>query len=89
MKAAAGDPSSGREAPEADELEQATPAGAQAPEESTPRPDIGERPEADVLEQTQPLDEGRLVDRSSSHDTVNEADWLDQTVTESVDEERR
>lgn len=88
MKAADGNPDAG-EAPEADVLEQAEPAGAQAAEGSVRPPEVGERPEADVLEQAQPVDEDQLVDRSSRHETVSEADWLDQTVSEPLEEERR
>lgn len=89
MKVTHGNLLSDRDAPEADALEQAEPAGAQGHEGSPDTPEIADRPEADVLEQSQPVEESQIVDRSAGHDMVSEADWLDQTVTEPIEEERR
>jgi hypothetical protein len=47
-----------------------------------------DRPEADVLEQAQVVDEEQIVDRSSGHEMVDEADWLDQTISEPFEEDR-
>lgn len=89
VKVTHGNPLSDRDVPEADVLEQAAPAGAQDAETSTPSPEIADRPEADVLEQTYLVEEQEVVDRSASHDAVSEADWLEQTIAEPIEEERR
>jgi hypothetical protein len=59
-----------------------------------PGPGAGaDRPEADVAEQSQLVDEEQFVDRTTGHDrlneSVNEADWLEQSMGENLDDERR
>jgi hypothetical protein len=70
--------------PEADAIEQAEseePHASELPEE------LGEKPEADALEQAQSVEESRtrVVPRTS--DEVPEADWLEQSVVEPLDDE--
>jgi hypothetical protein len=74
---------------EADALEQAGPE-----ETGEIRGDLngslGERPEADALEQAQPVEgvQVRVVSRPEEHrDEVSEADWLEQSVVEPLDED--
>lgn len=84
------DPELTSDTPEADALEQQAPAGDVSTEErSEPVTDRGERPEGDVLEQSIPVEETQIVRRSARHDDVDEADWLDQSIEEPVEDERR
>jgi hypothetical protein len=69
--------------PEADAQEQAGADEGVAPDV----PIVGEKPEADALEQALPVDEGRVRVVSSHPDEVSEADWLEQSVVEPLDDE--
>jgi hypothetical protein len=79
----------GRVAPEADLFEQRQPAGDEGTDETEERPEVEDRPEADVSEQHQTVAEEQIVDRSTSHHSVNEADWLEQSIAEPVEEDHR
>ncbi len=47
-------------------------------------------PDADALEQSQPVVEERSVLRPGAHDDdVPEADWLEQSVAEPIDDDER
>ena len=73
---------------EVDEDEQ-RPADGTSDEGDAPPADMGERPEADVLEQAELVEEQQSVQRSPRPPDVSEADWLEQSVTESLDDDRR
>jgi hypothetical protein len=45
--------------------------------------------EADAAEQATPTTEKRAVVRPPQHDDVPEADWLEQSVVEPLDDEER
>ena len=51
--------------------------------------DTAERPEADVLEQAAVVEVDQSVERGAWRDDVAEADWLDQSIEEPLDDERR
>jgi hypothetical protein len=81
---------------ERDELETTQAESGEQVDTVTPRgpsPDSAERPEADVAEQSQLVDEEQFVDRSTGHDrlhqTVDEADWLDQSLGENLEDDDR
>ena len=75
------------------------PSGAESPEDERSLeedeevvvgvPETGERPAADVQEQAQLVETYQVVKREGRHDEVNEADWLEQSVEESLDEDER
>jgi hypothetical protein len=46
-----------------------------------------EKPEADALEQAHPVDSERVRVVSPGRDDVPEADWLEQSVVEPLDED--
>ena len=50
---------------------------------------VGDRPEADAIEQSRPVTEGRTVRPASERGEVPEADWIEQQVTEPLDDEVR
>jgi len=49
--------------------------------------DLREKPEADVLEQALPVQRERVRKIAPVHDDVPEADWLEQSVVEPLDED--
>ena len=49
--------------------------------------DLEEKPEADVLEQALPVQRERVRKIAPAHDDVPEADWLEQSVVEPLDED--
>jgi hypothetical protein len=49
--------------------------------------DLGEKPEADVLEQALPVQRERVRKIAPARDDVPEADWLEQSVAEPLDED--
>jgi hypothetical protein len=49
--------------------------------------DLGEKPKADVLEQALPVQRERVRKIAPAHDDVPEADWLEQSVVEPLDED--
>ncbi|MDA8380365.1 MAG: hypothetical protein M0020_05990 [Actinomycetota bacterium] len=51
--------------------------------------DPAERPEADVLDQAAVVEVDQSIERGAWHDDVAEADWLDQSIEEPLDDERR
>lgn len=48
---------------------------------------VSEKPEADAIEQAQPVEEERVRVVSPGHEGVPEADWLEQSVVEPLDED--
>jgi hypothetical protein len=48
----------------------------------------GEVPEADRFEQAQPVEVGRVREARGERPEVDEADWLDQGIVESDDDDR-
>ncbi len=50
---------------------------------------VGDRPEADALEQRRPVTEERTVRPPAERGEVPEADWIEQNVTEPLDDEVR
>jgi hypothetical protein len=78
------------EAAEADVLEQEEPAGDESTGQVFDVPlDLGERPEADVLEQEEPVEEEQVLERDRTRGDVSEADWLEQSIEEPTEEQRR
>lgn len=75
--------------PEPDELEQREPAGNEGTEVLEAPPDLSGRPEADVVEQAQLVEEDQYLLRTKHRDDVSEADWLEQSIGEPAEEERR
>ena len=73
--------------PEADALEQ-----HEDPEREPTQPDrpgdLRDRPEADTVEQSMVVEEEQVLERGERRDDVPEADWLEQSVGEPIDEER-
>ncbi|HLX87037.1 MAG TPA: hypothetical protein VKR22_01045 [Acidimicrobiales bacterium] len=58
--------------------------------DASPTPgEIGDRPEADVLEQSEVVEEQQSVQRSPRPPDADEADWLEQSVAENLDDDRR
>lgn len=79
--------------PEADRLEQAEPAEGGSVEEHIGSVGATDRPEADVLEQDELVEEDQFIARplvrGEAADSSDEADWLDQSLGVSREEERR
>ena len=79
--------------PEADRLEQGEPAEGGSVEEHIRSIGGSDRPEADVLEQDELVEEDQFVARplvrGEAAESSDEADWLDQSLGVSRDEERR
>ena len=51
--------------------------------------DSAQRPEADVLEQAAVVEVDQIIERGARNDDVAEADWLEQSIEEPLDDERR
>ena len=81
------------DAGEGDVQDQHDPGGAPEPEPVSSVPsgqlDSADRPEADVLEQAVVVEVDQSVEPRPWHDDVAEADWLDQSIEEPLDDERR
>ncbi len=74
--------------PEADALEQKRDvADADAGDDRIDS--VGDRPEADALDQRRPVTEERTVRPPAERGEVPEADWIEQQVTEPLDDEVR
>ena len=52
-------------------------------------PDDAEAPEADALEQEVVVEEEQILVRGEQPSEATEADWLEQTIVEPIDEEER
>jgi hypothetical protein len=50
---------------------------------------VGDRPEADAIEQARPVAEERTLRSSSERGEVPEADWIEQSIVEPLDDEVR
>jgi hypothetical protein len=50
---------------------------------------VGDRPEADAIEQARLVAEERAVRSSSERGEVPEADWIEQSIVEPLDDEVR
>lgn len=75
------------EVPDADAAEQQEPAEGEL---TAHRPGAADAPEADVLEQSRPVDGGATAAaarRGAPGVDASEADWLEQSVAEPIDED--
>jgi len=52
-----------------------------------PAQGVGDKPEADAIEQAHPVDERRARVVAPPRDDVPEADWLEQSVVEPLDDD--
>lgn len=59
------------------------------PDPSDDEPIIPDGPDADLVEQSQVVEERQSFEPTGRRDDVPEADWLEQSVTEPIDDEER
>lgn len=87
------DPSGKADVPDADAQEQGQPAEGWASAEPGPAEGAGppgvERSEADAAEQAQVVADEQVRTGAPRRDDVPEADWLEQTIAEPIDDEER
>jgi hypothetical protein len=79
----------GDETPPVDSFEQGQPIDGEAETSLEPADGFGERPGADVYEQSQGVEDQQRVIRGERREDVEEADWLEQSIEEPLDEGRR
>lgn len=75
--------------PPVDSFEQTQPADGDADETLEPSGGPGDRPEADVYEQSQGVEDHQRAVREGRREDVDEADWLEQSIEEPLDDGRR
>jgi hypothetical protein len=75
------------EAPTADVLEQRQSVDDTAPEAPAPSAVLDDRPEADVQEQAEGVEDYQRVVRGTKSEDADEADWLEQTIEEPLEDD--